>query len=131
MLSDLYDSNLKVANKVLFKYDNKGREIEETKHWLDGSISDIYTYKYDNRGNLAEYINSDDDGDISDRETYKHDDRGNLIEKNGFDWDDLTNPAYSTTYEYVYDQKGNWIKMTVFENGMPEYIQERTIEYHN
>ena len=126
-----YDSNLKATDKVVFKYDSRGREIEETRHWADGSIRDIYTYKYDNRGNLAEYIDSDDDGDISERETYKHDDRGNLIEKNRFDWDDLTNPAYSTTYQYVYDQQGNWIKMTVFEKGMPEYIQERTIEYHN
>lgn len=38
-------------------------------------------------------------------------------------------PTGSHTYEYLYDETGNWIQYTAFENGQAEHIQKRTIEY--
>ena len=57
---------------------------------------------------------------------YKYDDKGNQIES-VYSSDDYVS---TTTYEYTYDSKGNWIKKIEFENGFPQKLTERTIEYY-
>jgi hypothetical protein len=97
------DSNL--LSKSVFKYDDKGKVIEDSYIFLADSTSDFkITRKYDDKG---VHLESD---------TYKFD--GSLKSK--------------TTYRYDYDSTGNWIKQYSYngESKTPESITEREIIYY-
>lgn len=57
---------------------------------------------------------------------YAYNDKGDLIKitttKNNKDTENIT-------YEYLYDETGNWTKQSMFINGTLNIVRQRVIEY--
>ncbi len=47
----------------------------------------------------------------------------------GYTEGDTHHITESSTYAYLFDEKGNWIQYTLFENGEAQHILKRDIEY--
>ncbi|MFI1770285.1 hypothetical protein [Thalassobellus citreus] len=100
------NSNLTLINKTIYKYDEKSQIIEELSFDTSLNIEEKKLFEYDKFGSVLEIC------------TYNSE--FELIKK-------IKN-------KYDYDEKGNWIKCTVFiekELGQlhPIYIVERGINY--
>ena len=81
-----------------------------------------YYYKYDPKGNLIEEIDW-----ANDKTNYKYDDNDNQIEAYTHFADGRKNKE---TFQYIYDNEGNWIKCVNYDDGEPVYIHERTLNYY-
>jgi hypothetical protein len=94
------DNEEGIAEITIYQYVDKQKTLE---HWLDyeeGEPDGSIDYTYEN-GNEIEVVEKDGDGEITG------------IQRN--------------TYEY--DSTGNWVKMTIDDDGK-YYIVERTISYY-
>lgn len=99
--------------KYQYKYDKKGRIIEQRKYRNDGTLFLKSTYKYNDEGNPMEKILYSDDK-ISDNFYYTYDSKGNLIElkfvPTGINGEtDITIHRFR---DYKLDVQGNWIQRT-------------------
>lgn len=90
----------KVIEHYISRYDNQNREMERTG--LAMSFCNRMVIRFDNKENETEVI------------CYGHDDR---IEKH-------------YVSEYNFDIHGNWIRKTVFLNGVMHELEEREFEYY-
>jgi TonB family protein len=98
------------AVRAITTYDQVGHRVDNVAYPIEGTTPPgKQQYKYDDKGNIVEMQVRADDGSILSRETYK----------------------------YVFDELGNWKKMTtslaVFENGKlgeePVEVTYRAITY--
>lgn len=96
--------------KYVYEYDANGRVAKEKHYGNNGKLWRITIYKYDDKGqNIQENV---EDTVAITKYTHKYDEKGNLIEtlqerdvKNGFD------SKIKTVYsDYKFDAKGNWIE---------------------
>ncbi|HEY5125211.1 MAG TPA: hypothetical protein VIK14_15890 [Ignavibacteria bacterium] len=70
----------KLSSKNIYKYDEKGNEIEDAEYGLDGKIIKKTLSKYDEKGNEIECIIYNPEGTMKRRSTSKYDQKGNEIE---------------------------------------------------
>ena len=111
-----------LAEKWIYKYDTAGNAVEEMHFFGDGSGKTIDKYKYNKEGRRIQRI--DFSGDVW---RYKYDAQGNLIGQDA--------GITKWTYQYEYDQAGNWVKKIEFdtspgESNKPQYITQRHIVYY-
>lgn len=124
-----YDSEGSLERVEKHEYNDNGKIIETKSYKPDGTLFTQMTHKYDEKGNTIERclrLPNLEEYDI--KNVYKHDDKGNVIEENLFHASNNIS-SKKTTYEYEFDQSGNYIKKIVFENGVPKQVVEREIEY--
>lgn len=143
-----------------YKYDNNGNRIERTgylgesfverwiieydddnKRVLEYMVSEEpdntpttmrIEYKYDTQDKLVKTITTDPDPKDSAEavNNYQYNEKGDKTKHysmNGFQ----SSREVTKTYQYDYDMKNNWIKRIEFENGIPQVITIREIEYRN
>lgn len=126
-----YETDDGLGRKDTWKYDGKGNVIENIWYKSNGSIVKKWIYKYDDKKNIIEEIiyNSNSNSDYT--LYYKYDDKGNEIEVNTYSLDeDLRTKHTCQSYNYNYDETGNWTKRTEFENAITIEITAREIEYY-
>jgi hypothetical protein len=116
----------KVNRRDSFKYDNKGRLVEEDVSVNDYPVKTLY--KYNLAGKVIEKKRFAD-GILKERLTMKYDDMGNDIEDDRYDGKDSLTDSYITTYEN-FDKQHNWLKRNEFTGGKISDITERKIEYY-
>ena len=80
-----YGADGELMTKSLYKYDDKGNEIESAFYGADGTLIEESLYKYDDKGNKIESASYYADGKLSYKWLYKYDDRGNHIEWDEYD----------------------------------------------
>lgn len=98
-----------------YKYDNLQRVIEIKYTFSDNknkTISIIY------KGDTQIQSLTSQNGDKEEKVIYQ----GNITE--------YKKNSDSYNYEYAFDEKGNWTKITEFKNTIPTYIRERSILYY-
>lgn len=108
--------------KFSYKYDQKGNRIEHTAYDIK------YSYQYNDKGQVIEENIHDEMDKISTKTIIKYDKKGNFIKKTAHYLDVSTKENY--TYQYTYDQKGNWVKRIEYKDKNPIQITERVIEYY-
>lgn len=146
---DEFKSNRKISVQT-FQYDNfnnlisceikEGTYIETHKYQFDSNnlmikyewsdneegVAEITTFEYLNKVKVLEhwvhYEDGEPDGYIDDKF-----ENGNIIETAEIDIEGTL--ISNETNDYEFDEKGNWIKMIIDNNGK-YYIVERTIEYY-
>ena len=123
-----YNSKNVLHDRNSYKYDSNGNKIEEWDSTFYGSLTSVFTYKFDINGNKVEKNHFLSNGNTSGKETYDYDSKGNLIQHNFFNKDGSL--RYNTSYNYIYDEKGNWVKKTETDNGKQGNISKREIEYY-
>ena len=142
------NSRKKESPIATFKYDNGGRLIERTDYitGVKGSTITHYTYnandsiisskKYKSttpkNTTIQQYIDgkvvssTETIGKQTTQKRYAYNDKGDLIKitttKNNKDTENIT-------YEYLYDETGNWTKQSMFINGTLNIVRQRVIEY--
>ncbi|HLO91113.1 MAG TPA: hypothetical protein VK172_08115 [Lentimicrobium sp.] len=140
-----------------YKYDNNGNKIERTGYLGDDFVerwkyeydqdykkiiefmvgaepynnpSDmVKTYEYDNDGRLISSVWTDPKTKTTSVDKYKYNVKGDIIEhynKNDFQ----RGIEELKTFNYQYDQNGNWIQRIEYINARPITITERKIEYN-
>lgn len=112
--------------KIKYKYDSKGNCVEEI--WCDpcdSCCNDIYISTYDDNGNCIETVNHTPGENHKTIFTYDKND--NVIEKIWYIGNDTIGQKF--TYQYIYDEKGNWVQKIVTEYEKT-IIVERTYEYY-
>lgn len=98
-----------------YKYDDSYRLIE-IKHILGDGKCETTSISYD--GTIQKESISTANGN----KIIRIKKEGNII--------NYTTNDNEFNYEYIFDKKGNWIKITEFKNTIPTFIRERTILYH-
>ncbi len=130
IVSDTKGNSAIESGKLVWKYDDKNNQIEEDLYNANGSTYYIKTFKYDERNNQLEEQVIEGDGSFSYKIAYKYDENNNKIWSNRYKTkDSIGSFTYTYTYENI-DKAGNWLKKTTYENGMPDIMEERTIEYY-
>lgn len=121
----------KNTDESTFKYDENKKYITEWK-LIKQDYGDIYTYTnhYNKKGflvkKLIEYGRYDRTRLSFEKTVYNYDKNGNLIEE------DIQGRGVNTarTFTYEFDKKKNWVKKTIYENGLAVMVVEREIEYY-
>jgi hypothetical protein len=140
-------------NGQIHKYDERGFETEKmdysSKEARDSNKGQRTIFKYNSKGRLIEEINLDDNGEISIVITYSYNSKAQFSERKEVTKDRLNNLSgenaiYKDLYEGLleirgknnkdiytkYDQKGNWIEQLKYKDGKPNFAIIRSIEYY-
>ena len=108
--------------------DNKGRQIEEYSYGLYGYYGkNLVEYEGNNDQPSKAYMYDGDDQltNILEMEYNKN----NFISKiSNYNADTVL--VASVSWQFEYDEKGNWVKAIMFYNDEPETYEERTIVYY-
>jgi hypothetical protein len=112
-----------------YKYRYTGDDLSEEQSFNDrGEITGTYSNKIEN-GQLVERTEKDKEGNILSIKTFKRNSNSDISE--------LTiqvpqnNAEYKLTFEYDYDDHGNWIRQTQTYNGEIQNITIRNITYYD
>ncbi|MFL9845110.1 RHS repeat domain-containing protein [Flavobacterium rhizosphaerae] len=135
-----------------YKYDGDN-VIEKKATAPDGTIQYSQEFTYDNKGNVLTQTIYDSFDNSTLTDTYVYDDAGNKakwsVEKNGkkeadvfYEYDKEKNMTSAKAlngegasienrkYTFEYDDKGNWVKKTIFIGETPKFVIKRDIVYY-
>ena len=98
------------AMKSLYKYDNSGILVSNSRYNGDGALEDSASYKVDSKGNRIDWNTYKGDGSLEWNYNREYDLQGNLIESN-----EIYKGALKTRHTYKYDDKGNVKEENFFE----------------
>jgi hypothetical protein len=113
--------------KYVYKYNFDDKKIEQFRYKPDGSLKDRRTYSYDKDGNENVQFKFNPDGSFM-KFVSVYDKMDNLTIQNWFDEHD--EQTHQTSFEYVYDENGNWITKKRSSKGVLSMVWERKIEYY-
>jgi hypothetical protein len=138
--------------KTTFKYDDAANVIEKVEYNISEDRYQKFLCKYDENNKLIKEIcyNSEvldcknyyeysknykklkfksyNKNDSLQNMSFEHyDDKGNLIEILSYDSDKKISGIEE--YKYIYDKKGNWIRIEAYKDKTPYSINEREILY--
>jgi hypothetical protein len=148
-----YDNDSVFTGKQVNKYDKNNNLTEYYYQNSKGKVTNRDTYKHFKNGKIKEEHRYKSDGTLRDRRTYEYDDNGNEIIDKAYkadgsimiyksEYDKMNNiienywinekgeQTHQTSFEYVYDENGNWITKRRSSNGVLGMIWERKIEYY-
>jgi hypothetical protein len=134
------------SDREIYMYDENAKYICSNRFWHDGSLEKTTIYKDNNKGYLKRVTVFNADGGFSFQAKHKYDEMGNNIktstESSGFlesvstkIFNDQGDPEFissidgNSSYNYEYDDKGNWIKQELFGNERFKVVLKREIEY--
>lgn len=128
-LTEIKSFNEYGVNDKIYKYEYSGGLLAEEKTLnSSGEVESSVHNEYIN-GQLELQTKKDANGDTTSVVKYKRNAQNDIIEYT------ITVPKgnmeYRFTFEYEYDDEGNWTKQTQFYNGGIETITLRNITYFN
>ena len=113
--------------------DRQTRDVREQKGIVTGYTSE---YVYDSEDRMIASTLYDADGSWQSAERFVYDEAGNQVESIELNRDGSY--RYMTTYEYEYDDWGNWVSSTQYfsnnqteQYGIIRQVLERDIAYHS
>jgi hypothetical protein len=122
LIEEVGDNNNGIQHKLKYKYDDRGRQIEQYGYNKFETLVYKLIYEYNNRDEIVKDFK------------YYYDDKENEYHS---EWDYVTywhsDFIHKSFYEYTkYDNKGNWVERITYEGEakIPMSITERTIEYY-
>ncbi|MAB47576.1 MAG: hypothetical protein CMC05_02990 [Flavobacteriaceae bacterium] len=113
--------------KYIYKYNFDNKLVERFRYKPDGSLKDRRTYSYDKDGNENLQFKFNPDGSFM-KFVSEYDEMNNMTVQNWFNEQD--EQTHQTSFEYVYDENGNWISKRRSSNGELGMVWERQIEYY-
>ena len=132
-----FEEDGSIHSKIITKYDNEGRQLEEII-WLDGepasehkkyfrkpdgsldrieiSYEDgstaIQYMKKDEANHIEEWIEEDEDGELETRELVKYDEKGNILSREVYDYRNKLKEAF----EFEYSDNGSLVERRQLDN---------------
>ncbi|MFK8055726.1 MAG: hypothetical protein AB8F78_06360 [Saprospiraceae bacterium] len=133
---DKSDNNISLSRKIINsgktwitkkKYNSTNQLIEEVDFNPDGTIRDTRIFKYGASGNEIESVLTRPNGDYT-KFVSQYDKNDNMTEQNWYKEDNTH--YHKTSFEYLYDEKNNWITRKRYSNDELGMVWERKIEYY-
>jgi hypothetical protein len=113
----------------VYKYEYDGNEISAGKVLnKSGEVESSFNYEFIN-GQISSQIDKNSNGDVWTITKYKRNSNNDIIETIKSYQKDAS--EYKPTFEYEYDNQGNWVKQTQFYEGEIAGIVVRNITYYN
>lgn len=119
---EIYQSN-QLINIITYTYNKKGNPTQIRTENSSGELVSTEETKYNKHQRPVRIKISDEKNKSPYVITQKYNAQGDCI------WFQVAGKQLST-YQYIYDDQGNWISMTTFVDGKPEQIIERTLQYY-
>jgi uncharacterized protein YkuJ len=121
------------ASKVVLKhnqyvYDDKGRMRQETESGRNSELLTKVLYSYDSTDRVEWDYHFSSTRDVEVYSYYTYDKYGNVIQRRQKRANMPQAQIDSLVFEY--DEKGNWIKRTVYRSSRPAQIDERKFVYY-
>lgn len=113
--------------KYVYKYNFDNKKIEQFRYNPDGSLKERRTYSFDKDGNENVEIKFNPDGSYT-KFMSEYDKKNNLTVQNWLNEQD--EQTHQTSFEYVYDENGNWITKKRSSKSVLSMVWERQIEYY-
>lgn len=107
-------------------FDEKANIIHEKHINAAGEMMEETKYKYDENGRVLVEERLEGDGHLEFKQTNKYDDKGNLVEAYRVD---AHSGDWTNTFEYEFDDQGNWKIRRTLLNGEKVEESERTYKY--
>ncbi len=135
-LDQIAESGLFHISKILFKHDERGNRIEESRYVSQFELLGKTVFTYDEKGNRTEAKRYTPRNLLYDRFVYTYDNDGNVIELSRYGRNSSISSKES--YSYEFDSTGNWIKriasIWVTKDGKsffePSVVTYRKIAYY-
>lgn len=146
-----YDADGNITEEYEYEYDAWGNQVKEICYDAKGDLTGKYEHEYDIQGNEIKFVTYHADGSIDEWSEYEYDSQGNKIKSityhaNGsidtwMEWNQYgdiikekgcyaDNTEYSYEYQYEYDEWGNHVKVTCYdEDGSVINLYEYQYEY--
>lgn len=105
-----YKSDETLWSKTTTQYDDKENKIQEKTYKSDGTLKSLTNYQYGNTGDIMKITS--EDGVISLITIHRYDNKGNEIEMNGYE-PDLKTLIAKTTIQY--DDLGNKVEVNAYK----------------
>lgn len=113
--------------KYVYNYTSDKKKVEQFRYKPDGSLRDRRTYSYNKDGNENMQFKFNPDGSFM-KFVSEYDEMDNMTVQNWFN--EKGEQTHQTSFEYVYDENGNWISKRRSSNGELGMVWERQIEYY-
>jgi hypothetical protein len=125
---ETYHAN-QLESTIAYTYNKQGDPVEMRYYDAQGNLLQRVESKF-NKQHLAERNRTyDKDNKLVNITTKKYNSQGDCIKLQAEN--KLPQKQKNVaTYEYKYDNRGNWIAKTTFINGEPRQIIERTLSYY-
>ena len=137
----LYDEvghNLRVefyqpnSDKLLGRYecklDDQGRWISIQLYNSEGEIDHSGSFEYNEAGHMDFYETENADGDVRSWMKYTYDENGLSLTNEGMESDST---MIDQEFRYTeFDEKGNWLKVLVYNHGELQRMDMRSIEFY-
>lgn len=94
--------------KWIYKYDEKGNQIESSKFNYDGQLDMMEKHKNDSNGNAFQTDNYNSDGRLVLQWQSEYDEKGNMVLRKGYD----SEGRLFWTLTSKYNRRGNLVEMT-------------------
>lgn len=107
-LDQIAKSGLFHISKVLFKHDERGNRIEESRYVSQFELLEKTSFTYDEKDNRTEAKRYTPRNLLYERFVYTYDNDGNVIELTRYKGN--SSVAGKESYSYEFDSTGNWIK---------------------
>lgn len=142
----------KPQNQIVINYENNGKKQIKNYYSANGNLYQKEVTIFDGEYPISvETYNSEGALIICHRDIWKNglrdstvffNENGVAVARLGFDYDSHGNiinqhgvdengePFRVDTYEYEYDNRGNWVRRVYRLDGKPYYMMERVIEYY-
>lgn len=124
------DANDNFISKATFENNKDGYRTVVTSLDEDGSIKRIIKNKYDNNNFKIQSDYYEGSGEKILSEIFVNDENGNPLTKTENTYTNgKPDQTYQITYQYKFDDKGNWIEQMGYEDGKLDTITKKQIEY--
>lgn len=107
-----------------YEYDSLNRIVKS--QWIStssGSVNSEWVYSYNRANQITKWVKTDRHGNLKESHEFQYDPYGNPIK-------DRSDNGSTLSWEYLYDDHGNWVKSIRQKNGLKDIIVIRTIEYY-
>jgi hypothetical protein len=122
-----YDGKGNPEKRFVYSYDDKGKIREDYSYDNDNEFQMKFTYTYNFKDEVDRNFRFDNKGNLLEIRNYAYDQNGNMISEKVTDKEG--NPIKTTTFQYVYDKKGNWTEKTIHKSGKPIILIKRELVY--
>ncbi|PWJ42143.1 hypothetical protein [Sediminitomix flava] len=112
----------------VFEY-KKRQKVRYKKYIASEQYTIIQEYEYNKQKLVSQILSKSITGQVQTKKVLAYDENGNLLSSRIYNPDDQL--AEERTFEYTFDDKGNWVQKVVIENGEPYFMTVRKIEYFN
>ena len=130
VLENIYHIGYKLFSRTYNDYNKQNLLIYSAVYYPNEEDSEplIKKFEYNSKNQIAIELILGEDKQVLEKTVYTYFPNG-LLQKsivNYYEYEDTS----ITTYQYEYDNKGNWIKKITYNENKPIYIDEREISYY-